>query len=127
MTVKVNLPLIRTKFHRSPVPADHVHRPELLDLLEKDRRRPLVLVSAPAGYGKSTLVSCWLEGCQRPSAWLSLDKSDNDLRQFLSYFVAAVQTIFPEAVRDTIALINVPYLPPAPVLATTLVNDLERI
>jgi len=127
MTVKVGLPLIRTKFHQPPVPADHVRRPELLDLLEKDRQRPLVLVSAPAGYGKSTLVSCWLECCQRPSAWLSLDESDNDLRQFLSYFVAAVQNIFPEAVRDTIALINAPNLSSASVLSATLINDLERI
>ena len=59
------------------------------------------MVCAPAGYGKSTLVSQWLEEIDWPSAWLSLDTHDNDLRLFLAYFVAAVQTIFPEALAWT--------------------------
>ena len=93
-------PLILTKLHRPPVPTDHVHRPELLAWLEKRRRRPLTLVSAPAGYGKSTPVSCWLDTRDSPGAWLSLDEHDNDLRLFLSYFLAAVQTIFPVPVTS---------------------------
>jgi len=55
------LPLIRTKLHRPPVTKDHLHRERLLDRLEKNRQRPLTPVSAPAGYGKNTLLSCWLD------------------------------------------------------------------
>ena len=54
--------------------------------------RPVTLVSAAAGFGKSVLVSGWLEGWTGPSAWVSLDESDNDLRQFLSYVCAAVES-----------------------------------
>ena len=54
-------PLIRTKLHWPPVTKDHLHRERLLDRLEKNRQHPLPLVSAPAGYGKSTLLSCWLD------------------------------------------------------------------
>ena len=55
------LPLIRTKLHRPPVTKDHLHRERLLDRLEKNRQRPLTLVSALAGCGKNTLLSCWLD------------------------------------------------------------------
>jgi LuxR family maltose regulon positive regulatory protein len=58
---QTTLPLIRTKLHRPPVTKDHLHRERLLDRLEKNRQRPLTLVSAPAGYGKNTLLSCWLD------------------------------------------------------------------
>ena len=55
------IPLLRTKLHRPPVPRDYVHRPRLTARLEDGRNHPLVLVSAPAGYGKSTLVGHWLD------------------------------------------------------------------
>ena len=98
---KSNLPRLRTKLHRPPVAEDHLHRKRLLERLNKHIHRPLTLVSAPAGYGKSTLVSCWLEACDIPSAWISLDETDNDLRMFLVYFLAAVQRIFPDDLRET--------------------------
>ena len=119
--------LLRTKLYRPRVPADHVHRFELLAEFEKESHRPLILVSAPAGYGKSMLVSCWLEGCDTPSAWLSLDGGDNDLRQFLSYLVAALQSIFHEGIRNTKSLIQTPNLPSIPVLGVTLINELDCI
>ena len=68
-------PLISTKLHRPPVDRDHVHRPRLLEELDLHRLRPLTLVSAPAGYGKSVLISCWLEQCDIPSTWISLDEN----------------------------------------------------
>jgi LuxR family maltose regulon positive regulatory protein len=102
-----------------------------LERLEERRYRPLTLVSAPPGYGKSTLVSCWLDGCETPFGWLSLDEHDNDLHQFLTYFVAAVQsrhgTEFPDAFSKTMTLINAPILPPIPVLASSLTNELDSI
>ncbi len=119
--------LLRTKLHRPPVDRNHVHRPHLLERLDKRRRGPLTLVSAPAGYGKSSLISCWLELCDIPSAWLSLVEDDNDLRTFTTYVIAAVETIFPEACRNTQALLNAPDLPRMAALATSLLNELELI
>ena len=119
--------ILRTKLHRPPVPRDHVHRPRLLEYLDQRRDRPLTLVSAPAGYGKSTLMSCWLDRCDNPSAWLSLDENDNDLRQFLSYFIVAVETIFPNAVSATMTLVDAPTLPPLSTLVGSLANELDAI
>ena len=65
----------RTKLNRPAIASEHLHRQHLLDRLEQHRHRPLSLVSAPAGYGKSVLVSCWLGSCDLPSAWVSLDKA----------------------------------------------------
>ncbi|MBK8050807.1 MAG: hypothetical protein IPK16_29105 [Anaerolineales bacterium] len=70
-------------------------RPDLLARLDAGLRRPLILLSAPAGFGKTTLLSQWLEQCATPSAWLSLDQGDNDLVEFLRYMIAAVRTLFP--------------------------------
>ena len=119
--------IIRTKLHRPPVDRDHLHRDHLLDRLNQRRHRPLVLVSAPAGYGKSTLVSCWLEACKMPSTWLSLDESDSDLRLFLSYFITAIQRIFPSACHQTLSMLKTAHLPPISVLAGSLLNELDQI
>ncbi len=122
-----NIEIIRTKLHFPLVPDDHIRRPRLLDMLDQQRQLPLILVSAPAGYGKSTLISCWLETVEHPSAWLSLDENDNDLRMFLIYFVKAVQKMFPDVGGKTLDLLEAPNLPPLSKLAATLVNELSGI
>ena len=94
-------PIVSTKLHRPAVDGIHVHRPHLLDRLDQRRHRPLTLVSAPAGYGKSVLISSWLESCDMPGAWVSLDENDNDLRRFTAYFVAAVEALFTGRVIGT--------------------------
>jgi LuxR family maltose regulon positive regulatory protein len=119
--------LITTKLHRPPVDRNHVHRPRLLEKLDQRRIRPLTLVSAPAGYGKSVLIHCWLGSCDIPSAWVSLDKNDNDLRTFMAYFVTAVETLFSGACRKTRALLNTSYLPPIASLVANLLNELNLI
>jgi LuxR family maltose regulon positive regulatory protein len=96
---KTGIPLLRTKLHRPRVVRNHLHRQHLLDRLDQCLQRPLMLVSAPAGYGKSTLLACWLETSDMPSAWVSLDKNDNNLHLFLAYLLDAVQTLFPGAVQ----------------------------
>ena len=117
--------LLRTKLHRPPVPRDYVRRLRLdVGLLPT---HPVTLVSAAAGFGKSVLVSGWLESWTAPSAWVSLDESDNDLRQFLSYVCAAVETVFPSALLEVCDLLEAPTLPPVTVLAHTLVNELDAI
>ncbi len=120
-------PILRTKLYRPPVAADVVRRGRLHDRLDEGRRRPLTLVSAPAGYGKSTLVSHWLETRTEPCAWLSLDETESDLRVFLDYLVAVVRTIAPEACPKTLALRDAEALPEAPVLAGLLINELDAI
>jgi DNA-binding NarL/FixJ family response regulator len=105
--------ILQTKLHRPSSPADLVPRTRVLERLEAGRVRPLTLVSAPAGYGKSLLISSWLETCSAwPCAWFSLDEDDSNLRQFLSYFVAAVQSAFPQACEQTQDLVSAAQLPP---------------
>jgi LuxR family transcriptional regulator, maltose regulon positive regulatory protein len=128
MTVKPLFPaLTRTKLYRPPLPADWVPRPHLLERLGQQRQRTLTLVSAPAGFGKSTLLAAWLERCDWRSAWLSLDGGDNDLATFLFYTVSAVRTLYPEFGTDTQALLNVVSLPPLSVIASSFSNELDEI
>jgi LuxR family maltose regulon positive regulatory protein len=91
--------LLRTKLYIPPArPAERVvPRPRLIERLNEGLRlgRKLSLVCAPAGFGKTTLVSEWVADCERPVAWLSLDEGDNDPSRFLAYFVAALQTVEP--------------------------------
>ena len=120
-------PIIRTKLYRPPVADDIVCRRELHKRLDEGWSLPLTLVSAPAGYGKSTVVSHWLEEDSRPVAWISLDESESDLRAFLDYFVAAVRMVAPKACGDTEALLRGPELPPVSVLAGLLCNGLDGL
>jgi LuxR family maltose regulon positive regulatory protein len=119
--------ILHTKLHRPQNQEDHLHRQRLYDLFDQPRRTSLTLVSAPAGYGKTTLASCWLETNDNLSAWVSLDENDNDLHRFLSYFLAAIQTMFPDAGRKTMAMVNTSMLPPVSALAGNLINELNLI
>ncbi len=87
--------LLRTKFYVPPIRSTQIARPRLTDLIKAGLERSLILVSAPAGYGKTTLVSNWLKETQVPSAWLSLDGGDNDPSRFLQYLAASLQSIAP--------------------------------
>jgi LuxR family transcriptional regulator, maltose regulon positive regulatory protein len=119
--------LMRTKFHRPRVTADLVDRPRLTEALNNSLDRPLILIAAPAGFGKSTLLAAWLETIELPHAWLSLDESDNDLGVFLAYFLAAVQTIATDALGETRAFVSGVNLPAVDLIARSLVNALDRL
>jgi LuxR family maltose regulon positive regulatory protein len=123
----MSIPILRTKLNRPPVAEDHLHRKHLLDRLDRRLHRPLTLVSAPAGYGKSTLVSCWVEASKLPCTWVSLDEDDNDLHLFLAYFITAIQSIFPHFGSETRKYLQAANLPPTAVLASTLINELDQI
>jgi LuxR family maltose regulon positive regulatory protein len=118
---------LRTKLHRPRVSHDLVPRPRLVERLHRSLDRKLTLICAPAGFGKTTLACMWLQDCPCRAAWLSLDENDNDLRVFLSYFVAAIQTVFPDACPTTLGFLHAPQLPPLDHIATTLVNDIADL
>lgn len=124
---EVNYEIPETKFYVPSLPADHVRRPRLLERLETNHHLSVQCIIAPAGYGKTTLVSDWLTRHQRPNAWVSLDEDDNDLRKFTACFVRAVQTILPSALSKSEAFVRAGKLPPIQALAATLVNELILI
>ncbi len=123
----MDINLLQTKLNRLPLRDDLVHRERLLKKLAQGSNHRLVLVSAPAGYGKSVLISQWLESAQKPSTWLSLDTEDNELVVFVQYVVAAVQKLFPQACCSTIALLESPAPTLTMALSKSLVNELDRI
>ncbi len=124
---QASAPLLRTKFYRPSLPSDLVDRPRLIDQLNCGLDGPLTLITAPAGYGKSILTRAWLNTCERPSAWLSLDETIDDLGVFLAYFVAAIRTIFPGTLRQTETLLAAINLPPLSVLVGSLINELDEL
>src|SRR4028119_2254579 len=91
----MSLPMLATKLYVPPRRPQVVRRSRLLERLHAGLHRKLTLISAPAGFGKTTLVSEWVTGCARPTAWLSLDAGENDPTRFLLYLVAALQTVAP--------------------------------
>jgi LuxR family maltose regulon positive regulatory protein len=95
--------LLATKLQIPRLRPERISRPRLLRRLDAGLARPLTLISAPAGFGKTTLVAEWLAGCPRPFAWLSLEEQDSDPARFLTYLVAALQTIEDEAGQQTLA------------------------
>lgn len=119
--------LIQTKFHRPTLPVDLVARSHLTNWLDERINSPITLVSAPAGYGKSTLISSWLDTCKYPHTWLTLDAGDNDLIRFLTYFLEAIRIIFPETVQKTQTLLTAQTQPPVKEFVINLINDINQL
>ncbi len=124
--------VLGTKLHVPAPRRELVPRTRLTDLLPTSRSvmPRLVLVSAPAGFGKTTLLSQWLAtGAELAAhvAWLSLDEGDNDPRRFLAHLVAALRAGNPDGVADTTALVETGGEVPAEAVLTTLVNDLDEV
>jgi LuxR family maltose regulon positive regulatory protein len=126
VTQKFN-PILRTKLYGQQLTAELVNRDRLIKAMNRAHEVPLTLVSAPAGYGKSILAAQWVEQLNNPIAWLSLDTRDTELRTFLAYFLAAVDTATPGACEATLELLDAVSLPPIEVLASYLLNDLDAI
>jgi len=119
--------LIRTKLNRPQAVSDLVERPRLVEKLNKGLARKLMLVSAPAGYGKSTVVSAWVETIDFLSAWLSLDEYDDDLTMFGIYVTEAVRTAYPNACQTVTSLLQRQALPLPIRLADAFLFDLEAL
>jgi LuxR family maltose regulon positive regulatory protein len=121
--------LLQTKLYIPPLRPNLVPRPRLIDHLNQgvDLGHKLTLVSAPAGYGKTTLVTEWLHNVDHQIAWLSLDDHDNDPARFLAYFVAALQTIIANVGEGALGALQSPQQQPIDSLLTTLLNEIADI
>src|SRR3982751_6127200 len=91
----MSTPILTTKLYIPPPRPNVVRRSRLTERLNAGLHRKLILIAAPAGFGKTTLVGAWATNCDWPAAWLSLDRADNDPTRFLTYLVAALQTVAP--------------------------------
>ena len=123
--------LLETKFHTPLWRSDGVIRPRLLDQLQAGliEQRKLTLVSAPAGYGKTTLITSWLYSFTESTRniWLSLEKSDNEPARFLSYWATAWNRISDFVLENILELLDAPQLPPFQNILDEVINALARL
>lgn len=120
-------PLIRTKLCPPLIRPDLVPRPRLQEQIARGLCGPLTLIIAPAGYGKTTLVASCIAGCGMPTAWLSLDKNDNQPGRFLSYVTAALHGIDQRIGNEAAGLLTGIQPATAEAVLIELINDLDRI
>jgi LuxR family maltose regulon positive regulatory protein len=117
-------PLIATKLYLPQPRGDIVPRPRLVEKLDSGLQGKVTVVSAPAGYGKTTLLSDWAQRIDQSVIWLSLDEKDNDLPRFLRYLLKAIQQIDRRIGKDVLDVLASPQSPPAEILLTLLINDI---
>jgi LuxR family maltose regulon positive regulatory protein len=125
----VPAPLLKTKLYIPPPRPELVPRPRLIERLNAGIRsgRKLTLVSAPAGFGKTTCISEWVNTLDYPSTWLSLDPADDDPGRFFAYLVAALQKVDDNLGREIEGVLRSGQLPPSEIISTTLSNDILEL
>ena len=122
------MPVLATKLYIHPPPPNVVVRTRLIERLNERHISGVTLISAPAGFGKTTLVSEWLAGCGRPAAWLSLDEADSNPTRFLTYLVAALQTLAPKLGEGVLEVFQAASSQPTTEsILTALLNEITTI
>ena len=125
------VPVLATKLYKPPPPPKVVVRPRLIEQLDYGllTGRTVTLISAPAGFGKTTLVTEWIASCGRPAAWLSLDERDNDIARFLIYVIRALQTISPNLGEGLLDVLFASQSQSSPIesILTALLNEIAAI
>lgn len=116
--------ILTTKLYVPRTRPNVVLRPRLTEQLNIGSNQKLMLISASAGFGKTTLLSEWVAQCEHPVAWLSLNEGDSDHTRFLTYFVSAIKTIDNALGEKTLGLLQSPILPDQETLLTTLINEI---
>lgn len=119
--------ILATKLYVPPPQPNVVLRPRLIERLNEGLHRKLTLISAPAGFGKTTLASEWIAACERPAAWLSLDEGDSDPTRFLAHFVAALQTIVANIGAGVLGVLQSPQPPSTESILTSLLNEVTTV
>ena len=122
----MSAPILATKLYIPPPPLGLVSRPRLYERLDKGLTRKLTLVSASAGFGKSTLVASWISEKSLPAVWLSLEEGDNDPVRFWTYLIAAIQTIHKGTGVEARQLVCAPELRNTEPVAISLINDISQ-
>jgi LuxR family maltose regulon positive regulatory protein len=122
-------PTLATKLYIPALRQKTVMRPRLIEKLNDglSSGRKLTLISAPAGFGKTTLVREWIVNCERPVAWLSLDEGDNENTRLLTYLIAALQTIVPNIGAEALRMVQSTQLPSIESVLTILLNEIATI
>ena len=116
---------LTTKLYLQPARQTLVDRPVLLEQLKEGLRGKLTLVSAPAGFGKTSLVAAWQKDCETPLAWVSLDEEDNEPLRFLDYLIAALQMVDTDLGDESAELLRRSSTPPIKVVLTSLLNEIN--
>ena len=124
---RVPTPILATKVYKPPARPKTVARLRLLEQLNAGLPGKLTLISAAAGFGKTTLASEWAAACGLPAAWLSLDEGDSDPTRFLAYLIAALQTVAPSVGQGALAALQAPQPPPPEAILTALLNDIAAL
>ena len=121
-------PLLETKLYIPKWRPGLVARSRLIERLEQGIQRQLTLISAPPGFGKSTMLAEWVAATpagERPAAWLSLDQSDNDPVRFWAYFIGALQKIDSAVGGRALSLLQSPQPPTIESVLTSLINEVN--
>lgn len=122
----MRLPLLATKLHIPPLRTELVSRPHLVWCINESIAGKLTLIAAPAGFGKTTLLTEWIAQYRLPVAWLSLDKSDNDPFRFWSFFIAALQTVTPDIGLAALDMLQSTHTPDLETILISLLNELQQ-
>lgn len=120
-------PLLQTKLFVPQLRPSLVTRPRLIDKLNRGLSSKLILVCAPAGFGKTTVVNEWVTAAEMPTAWLSLDEEDSEPIQFWRYFIAGLQTIDAGFGEQALHLFTQSPPPPLKTAVTVLINEISNI
>ncbi len=119
--------ILITKLYIPTVQPKTVLRPHLIKRMNNCMQSRLTLVSASAGFGKTTLISEWTSNCGLPVAWLSLDEEHNDSGRFLTYFIAALQTILTDIGDSLLTMLQLPHPPSTDFIMTKLLNEITTV
>lgn len=123
------IPILATKLYIPPPSPKVISRTRLSDRLNEglSAGHKLTLISAPAGFGKSTLVSEWLPQCGQPAVWVSLDENDHDPARFWTYFISALQKVSPNMGVSLLEILQTPQAASIEVLLTALLNEVAAL
>jgi LuxR family transcriptional regulator, maltose regulon positive regulatory protein len=119
-----SFPLLKTKLYIPIPPASRVVRSALIDQLGDVEKKALTMISAPAGFGKTTLLAEWIAHTSLPIAWLSLDNGDNDPYRFLAYLIYALESIHDDFGEEAQQLLHAAQPVLVDIILTSLINDL---